>query len=274
MDMKEAEEKLLAVIQDIAEGRYSNDIMEFTKDGFPEPMRRVAEAMGMMMVKVEAREFHLEQLIEQLRELNERIKQNTIKVVSSLAQALAARDKYTEGHTTRVGELSRELATRLGLSEDEADGVYIGGQLHDIGKIGFSDLLFLDHSKKNSPEMVKEIIRHPDMGADILQDLDFLGSSIDYVRCHHERIDGSGYPRHLDEKDIPLGAQIIGIADGFDAMTTDRPYQKARTYEEALDILRNLGGKKFRSELVEAFARLIEDRSRAEESAKTAEHKK
>ena len=168
MEMKEAEQKLLTVIQEIAEGHYSDDIMEFTKDEFPEPMRALAEAVGMMMVKVEAREFRLEQLVDELRELNGKIKQNTVKVVSAMAQALATRDKYTEGHTTRVGELAKRVALELKLDQDQIDSVTIGGQLHDIGKIGFSDALFMDHGGKNPPELVKQITKHPDLGADIL----------------------------------------------------------------------------------------------------------
>ncbi len=92
-------EKLLVVIDEIAKGNYSNDIMHLTTDEQPETVRTIAEAMGMMMVKVEAREYHLEMLVEELKNLNDTIRQNTINVVSSLANALAARDTYTEGHT-------------------------------------------------------------------------------------------------------------------------------------------------------------------------------
>ena len=149
MNQQKAEQNLLNLIQSIAEGHYSNDIMEFTKDGVPQSLRIMAEAMGMMMVKVEAREFRLEQMVEELQILNVKIKQNTIKTVSAMAQALAARDTYTEGHTTRVSILAQKLALKLGMNEEEAEFVKLGGQLHDIGKIGFSDPLFNEHNKKN-----------------------------------------------------------------------------------------------------------------------------
>ena len=133
----------------------------------------------------------------------------------------------------------------------------MAGVLHDIGKIGFPDALFNDHGKKNPPELVKEIIKHPKLGAKILSDLDFLGPALEYVHCHHERLDGSGYPRHLEGEQIPLGAQILYVADTFDAITTDRPYQKGSSPEEAIGILRKMAGKgKVNPEAVEALERL------------------
>ena len=105
--------QLLLIIEEIANGKYSNDIMPLTADDQPETVRRIAEAMGIMMVKVEAREYRLEKLVEKLRLLNDTIRQNTIKAVSSLANALAARDLYTEGHTARVSELAAAKGRRM-----------------------------------------------------------------------------------------------------------------------------------------------------------------
>ena len=167
MNEEEAQRKLLGVIRNVAEGQYSNDIMEFTRDEFPESMRTVAEAVSMMMVKVEAREFRLEGLIEELKALNEQIKRNTIGAVSAMAQALAARDVYTEGHTSRVAGYAETMALKLGMTEKEAEYVRIGAQLHDIGKIGFSDALFTEHGLKNDPSLLKEIVKHPKLGATI-----------------------------------------------------------------------------------------------------------
>ena len=257
-DHQKAGERLLQVIQDVANGNYSNDIMELTKDDVPEHIRTVAEAMGMMMVKVEAREYRLEQLVAELRELNQAIRKNSIATVSAMAHALAARDEYTEGHTSRVGELAVRMALAMGMTEEEAEFVQLGGVLHDIGKIGFPDALFNDHGKKNPPELVKQIIRHPKLGAAILKDLDFLGPALEYVHCHHERLDGSGYPRHLKGDEIPLGAQILYVADTYDAITTDRPYQKGSSPREALGILRQMAEKgKVNPQAVEALAGLV-----------------
>ncbi len=250
-------ERLLEIIEEIAAGRYSNDVMDLTRPEVPEPVRSIAEAMGMMMVKVEAREYRLEMLVQELRELNGRIRRNAVGVVSAMANALAARDKYTEGHAERVGAIAGLIAREMGLSEEEVELVRVAGRLHDIGKIGFSDRLFLPHEGKNPEDVIREITRHPSTGARILKDLDFLGPALDYIECHHERPDGRGYPRHLKAPDIPLGARIIAVADGYDAMTTDRPYQKGRTSETALAILKENAGSHWDADCVAAFERVL-----------------
>lgn len=250
-------ERLLEYIQNIAVGHYSNDIMELTREDQVEPVRSIAEAMALMMVKVEAREFRLEMMIRELEQLNEKIRQNTIHVVSSMAHALGARDAYTQGHASRVADLACRTARQLGLNEEETESVRLAGILHDIGKIGFSDFLFSAHEAKNSPQVVKEIMAHPRTGMEILQDLDFLGPAIEYVYCHHERPDGKGYPRALRDDHIPLGAKILAVADSFDAMTTDRPYQKGMTPEAALAILKKNAGTKYDRACTEAFEQVV-----------------
>ncbi|MFO7986348.1 MAG: HD domain-containing protein [Desulfatiglandaceae bacterium] len=249
--------RLLKIMEDIAAGNYSNDIMDLTREDQPEPIRSIAEAMGLMMVKVEAREYRLELMVKELEALNREIQKNTINTVSTMAHALAARDAYTEGHAARVGDLAGRMAEYMGLEDREVDYVRLGGILHDIGKIGFPDELFDDHEVKNSSAMVKQIMKHPATGAHILSDLDFLGPAIDYVLCHHERPDGKGYPRHLRDGDIPLGAKILAVADGFDAMTTDRPYQKGRSPETALGILRTHAGSKWDKACVDALEAIL-----------------
>ena len=257
METDESLKSLLEVIEEIARGNYSNDIMPLTAGDRPETVRIIAEAMAMMMVKVEAREYHLETLIDELRELNERIKRSTIQTMSAMANALAARDEYTEGHAARVGDMAFRMAGHMGLSAEEAEFVRIGGALHDVGKIGFPDRLFQDHEGRNPPEVVKEIMKHPTTGAEILRDLDFLGPALDYVHAHHERPDGKGYPRGLQGEALPLGARILAVADGFDAMTTDRPYQKGMTTEKALSILRKNAGTKWDPECVAAIEAVL-----------------
>jgi len=250
-------DRLLEIIEEIAAGRYSNDIMELTREDHPEPVRAIAEAMALMMVKVEAREYRLELMVKELEELNEKIRQSTINAVSAMARALGARDAYTEGHTERVAHLAVQIARRLGMPEEEVEYVRLGGVLHDIGKIGFSDRLFSPHEAKNPPDVVKEIISHPSTGVEILQALDFLGPAISYVHCHHERPDGKGYPRELTDKEIPLGAKILAVADAFDALTTDRPYQKGRPPDVALGILKKHAGTKWDRDCVAAFEAVI-----------------
>jgi len=246
-------DRLLEVIEEVAAGKYSNDIMELTRKDQPQTVRAIAEAMGLMMVKVEAREYRLELIIQQLQELNEKIRQSTINAVSAIAHALAARDAYTEGHAERVARLSLQMARKMGMKAQDAEYVRLGGILHDIGKIGFSDRLFNPHGVKNPPDVVKEIITHPATGFEILQTLDFLGPALNYVHCHHERPDGKGYPRRLTDREIPLGAKILAVADAFDAMTTNRPYQQGKPPEVALGILKKHAGTKWDRDCVAAL---------------------
>jgi putative nucleotidyltransferase with HDIG domain len=250
-------ERLLVIIEAIANGHYSNDIMPLTTDDQPETVRRIAEAMAMMMVKVEAREYHLEQLVEELRRLNAIIRRNTIQVVSALAMALAARDPYTEGHTARVSDLAVRVARHMGVDEEECEYIRVAGILHDIGKIGFPDALFQTHDQKNPAHLVKAILQHPETGAEILRDLDFLGPALKYVHCHHERPDGKGYPRGLHDADIPLGAKIVAVADSYDAMTTSRPYQQGMSPAVALEILARHAGTKWDVACVTALRRVL-----------------
>jgi len=251
--------KLISIMEEVAKGNYSNDIMEFTKTSHSETIQRVAEAMGMMMVKVEAREHRLGLMIEELKELNALLKKNIIQTVTTIAHALGARDKYTEGHAQRVAVYSRRLASRVGLTEEEIENIAIGGTLHDIGKIGFSDRVFSDEDVHLSKEIFDEIHRHPSIGVSILKDLDFLEPILECVHCHHERLDGTGYPRGLTVDKIPLGARIISIADVFDAITTDRPYKKGKSRDEAFAVLIKLSGTDLSPELVDAFIAEIKE---------------
>ncbi len=261
MNAGEIEKKLLDIISDIAEGRYSDDIMELTRDDVPDTVRTIAEAVALMMVKVEAREFQLQQLVDKLKELNETIKENTISVVTAMAQALAARDTYTEGHTSRVAELSHAIARELGFEGDQREYIRLAGALHDIGKIGFPDILFANHEQRLPSNLVKEINRHPAIGVKILEPLDFLGPAIDYVAAHHERLDGRGYPRGLKGDQIPLGAQIVSVADIYDAITSERPYQETKTSDEAIAILYKFAGTRIKIEIVEALERVLKKKT-------------
>jgi putative nucleotidyltransferase with HDIG domain len=257
--LKAEVEKLITVIEQVADGKYSNDIMEYTKPGQPEMVMRVAEAVGMMMVKVEARELQLEHLVEQLRALNDRLKQNVLKTVATIASALGARDNYTEGHAIRVADYAVRLARRAGLAEDEIEHIRVGAVLHDIGKIGFSDTLFSDGDTRVTEDMLVEIRRHPEIGVEILTDLDFLGPAINFVHYHHERMDGSGYPRGLKGEEIPIGAQIVSVADCFDAITNERCYQKRRDRLQAFSILKEMSGTHLLPRLVDLFIQEIEE---------------
>jgi len=246
-------ERMISIIEKVASGDYSIDISEFTRSDRPEATRRIAEAFGMMMVKIEAREYHLQKVNEELRKLNRVMQKNVIQTVTTIAHGLGARDAYTEGHGQRVALYAHRLALRLGLLPDEIEHIRIGGLLHDIGKIGFSDSVLSNTYLEPTKDMLQEIRNHPQIGRNILKDLDFLEPVLDYVLYHHEREDGSGYPCGLKGEKIPLGAKMIGIADCFDALTSERSYQKASSLDNAVGILRTLSKKVLSRELTDAF---------------------
>lgn len=186
------------------------------------------------------------------------IAEESMKLVA-ISKALGTRDKYTEGHGQRVSVYATRLATRINLPEADIDNVRLGGLLHDIGKIIFSDRIFSNQAAKWSRDMHKEIQSHPCTGRAILENLNFAEPVLDYVYYHHERVDGHGYPCGLSGREIPLGARIISVADCFDAMTTDRPYQSRKCQTEAVNTLKQMCGKMLCPEMVGAFIEEIVD---------------
>jgi putative nucleotidyltransferase with HDIG domain len=172
----------------------------------------------------------------------------------AISKAMGAKDSYTEEHGKRVSIYSERLARRQCLPEEEVEYVRLGGLLHDIGKISFSDQTFQYKNTELPTHLSTEIMAHPIVGRSILEDLNFIGPVLTYVYSHHERLDGTGYPQGLSMDNIPLGAQIVSVADHFDAMTTDRPYQKRMVPQEALSVMTSTGA--LSPALVESF---IED---------------
>ena len=174
----------------------------------------------------------------------------------ALAETIEKRDPYTGGHTKRVLRYSYRIGKTLGFSKKELENLKLAAILHDVGKIGVSDNILLKKGKL-SPEEAAQMHLHPRYGAEILSHVKQLKDVIPSVRSHHERIDGSGYPDKLKGDDIPGMAKIIAVADAFDAMTTDRPYRKAMSNEEAFEELRRHAGVQFDREIVHAFITLI-----------------
>lgn len=250
---------LVRILEDIARGEYSNAVYAYTSEDQPETVRRIAEAMGMMMVKVEAREHRMQMYTDELKQANDQLRQAIVSSVIAMANALGARDPYTEGHDQRTAGYAVRLGRRIGMPSSELEFLYIGAMLHDIGKIGFPDRVFSDEDCRDSPELFEKIKEHPTIGADILHWLDFLGPARGYVKHHHERMDGSGYPDGLAGEQIPLGARIVAIADTFDAITTNRPYKAGKTMEHGLAILEQVAGPHLDAELVRVFCREVRD---------------
>ena len=168
-------------------------------------------------------------------------------------------DAYTQGHAQRVSIYAMRLAKRVGLETTAVDDIVLGGLLHDIGKVGLSQRIFHNTAASLSSDMLAEVRLHPLIGVSILRGIDIAPPVVDYVYYHHERIDGSGYPCGLRADEIPLGAQIIGLADCFDAITTDRSYQKGQNSRRAFAILNKSKGNGFCPGLVEAFISEIEE---------------
>jgi putative nucleotidyltransferase with HDIG domain len=176
-----------------------------------------------------------------------------VSKLGTIATALGMKDPYTLEHNRRVAIYVRRLAKRIGLNGTALDTIRLGGLLHDIGKIGLSTNVLNNTLDRLSGDMLAEVQLHPLTGARILKDFNVPAAVIDFVRYHHEKMDGSGYPFGLRSGQIPLGAKIIRVADCFDAITTDRPYQQRKSWIEALAILRQLSGTDLSPLLVEAF---------------------
>lgn len=158
---------------------------------------------------------------EDRREKVERLSQ---QVVLTLAKTIDAKDKYTNGHSERVANYSREIAKRMGLSENEQHEIYYMGLLHDIGKIGISDAI-INKTEKLTDEEYRIILKHPEIGENILKCISEIPDISVGAKFHHEKYDGSGYPNGVSAEDIPLQARIIGIADAYDAMASKRSYR-------------------------------------------------
>jgi len=179
------------------------------------------------------------------------------RTLAALMSALDARDRETEGHSTRVSDLACLLSAELGLNATALKAIERGALLHDIGKIGISDTILHKPSPLTNEEW-KVMRLHPDIGARIIEDIPFLQDTLPIIRYHHERWDGSGYPVGLSGKDIPLQARIFAVADAFDALISDRPYRKRISVTEALAYLKEHSGILFDPDMVSSFERMWE----------------
>jgi len=212
---------------------------------------------------MELREAHrsLQDAHAQVTEAMERLGQAYDGTLRSLVAALDARDKETAGHSERVAELTMAIAAEMGLEPGTEEWRYVSwaALLHDVGKIAIRDDVLCKPGPL-TPEEWESMRQHPLAGHGILSSVDFLSPASEIVLSHHERFDGTGYPRGLAGEEIPLGARIFSIADSFDAMTSDRPYRAAMPPEEALaEILRN-SGTQFDPACVRAFLRVYQSR--------------
>ena len=180
------------------------------------------------------------------------LRKSYLDSIKVLAEVIETKDPYTRGHSDRVRALSREIAARLGFTEDRLENLEYGALLHDIGKIGIQDELLLKQGVLTAEER-HSIQKHSLIGVRIVKGMDFFKDNVPMIQHHHERYEGNGYPDRLSGKTIPIEARIIAIADAFDAMTSMRPYRKAMSLEETLVEMERGGGKQFDPQLLSLF---------------------
>lgn len=190
------------------------------------------------------------------REQNKRL-DATEDVLLALARVVEARDRYTIHHAERVGLFAREIGRAAGLADVDLNILYMGGVMHDLGKVTIPDAILKKPGALNEEEMA--IMRtHSEEGERICMPLRSAGHFLPMIRYHHERIDGAGYPDHLVGASIPLAARIAAIADGWDAMTSDRPYRAGLGTEEARSRLLAGAGTQWDAQHVEHFIHLLD----------------
>jgi HD-GYP domain-containing protein (c-di-GMP phosphodiesterase class II) len=197
----------------------------------------------------------LERKANENRKLYDALHTTYQDTVRAFAAAIDCKDRYTEGHSVRVGKYSEIIASELGWSEDETEGAAVAGYLHDVGKLTVERKIINAPYRINAKESA-ELNKHPAIGYEILQPIHHPYADVPLAaKYHHERIDGRGYPDGLYDRNIPYIAKVVNLADSFDAMTTDRPYKRRRPASEVFDDIRRNAGKQFAPEIVDAFLR-------------------
>jgi HD-GYP domain-containing protein (c-di-GMP phosphodiesterase class II) len=235
-------EPLATVMSHLRETERTGVLAEFRTDLSPvQEIRELTESFNRAAVS--------------LREARGGLEKAYVEFVGALANTLDARDPYTAGHSRRVSNLSCAMGSAAGLSAGEVQRIRIGALLHDIGKIGISDLVLRKPGRLTEDEFAV-VKQHPVVGRRILEAVQGFAEFLPAVELHHENWNGSGYPHGQRGEETPLDARIIHVADAYDAMTTDRPYRKGMTREQAVGILRAEAGKQFDPAMVEVFTSL------------------
>jgi putative nucleotidyltransferase with HDIG domain len=200
---------------------------------------------------------HVESYVQQLRTAAQANRDLFIGSLRAFAAAIDAKDPYTRGHSERVAAVSRTIARHLQLAEEVQHKAWIGALLHDVGKIGVEDTI-LRKEGMLTPEEYEQMKMHTVMGAEIMSPIEQLKEMIPAIRWHHEAWNGRGYPDGLRGEQIPLFARIVAVADTFDAITTNRPYQQAGNIEFAVETITKLTGSRFDAKVVTAFLRAVQ----------------
>ena len=184
------------------------------------------------------------------------LREVSLQTVQALVRAVEMRDRYTAGHSARVARYAVALAKSLGLAPHEVENLRVAALLHDVGKIGISDLL-LNKPGPLTPEERARIEEHPTMGCQIVEGVQSLAASVPLIMHHQERYDGRGYPHRLAGEQIPYGARILAVADSFEAITATRAYRQGRSVAEALEILKAGAGKQWDEALITRWRQIV-----------------
>jgi HD-GYP domain-containing protein (c-di-GMP phosphodiesterase class II) len=199
----------------------------------------------------------LERKAEENRKLYDEMRATYADTVKAFAAAIDRKDKYTEGHSVRVGKYCEIIAAELGWAAEEVEGAAVAGYLHDVGKLTVERRIINAPYRINAKESA-ELNKHPGVGYEILMPIHHPYTDVPLAaKYHHERLDGRGYPDGLYDREIPYIAKVVNLADSFDAMTTDRPYRRRRAAAEVFDDLQRNSGKQFAPEIVNALFRGI-----------------
>lgn len=204
-------------------------------------MRSVTADLEQTTAELTQLKDHLEDEVEIKTRENEGL---SLHVVQTLAEAIDAKDTYTNGHSSRVAAYSIQIAKRAGYSEKDQTDIYMMGLLHDVGKIGVPDAV-INKPGKLTDEEFAQIKNHPVMGARILKTIKEMPKLVTGARWHHERYNGKGYPDGLAGEDIPEEARLIAVADAYDAMTSNRSYRRGMTQEKVREQIETGKGTQF-----------------------------
>jgi putative nucleotidyltransferase with HDIG domain len=178
------------------------------------------------------------------------------QTIEGWGTALSLKEEETAEHSQRVTEMTVRIAKAMGMKEEELYYVRLGALLHDIGKIGVPDSILLKPGKLTDDEW-KIMKKHPEYAFQMLSPIAYLSKAIDIPYCHHEKWDGTGYPRGLKGKQIPLSARIFAVVDVWDALSSDRPYRKAWSKDKVIEYIKSQSGKHFDPEVVEVFIKIL-----------------
>ena len=228
------------------------------------PVGLVALVMPLALLRLSQHQYiqRTKSALDELKEKNVRLEKSSLEIselnqelLETLSVVVDLRDPYVLGHSRQVTRYAVQLARKMGLDDHRVEMIHKSGLVHDIGKLGISENILLKPGKlsKNEYDIVKE---HVNLSAEILNTSKSLSTLIPYVRHHHERYDGSGYPDHLKGEEIPLEARILSVADAVEAMASDRPYRRAHNLKQIIDELQKNAGTQFDPTVVQAFIQL------------------